>query len=55
MVDPIWLAKLPINLNLKLLFCIGCHRANFLNINSGVQTLPISAHEMAPMRAFSIL
>ena len=27
----------------------------FLNINSGAQTLPISAHEMAPMRAFSVL
>ena len=31
------------------------HGANFSNINSGVQTLPISAHEKAPMRAFSIL
>ena len=31
------------------------HRANFLNIYSGAQTLPISAHEMAPMRAFSVL
>ena len=27
----------------------------FLNTNSGAQTLPISAHEMAPMRAFSVL
>ena len=27
----------------------------FLNINSGAQTLLLSAHEMAPMRAFSIL
>ena len=34
---------------------MGCHRANFLNINSGAQTPPISAHEMAPMRAFSVL
>ena len=34
---------------------VGCHRANFLNINRGGQTLPISAHEMAPMRAFSVL
>ena len=31
------------------------HRASFLNINSGGQTLPISAHEMAQMRAFSVL
>ena len=31
------------------------HRANFLNINSGVQTLPRSVHEMAPMRALSVL
>ena len=31
-----------------------CHRAIFLDINSGAQILPISAHEMA-MRAFSIL
>ena len=31
------------------------HRANFLNINSGAQTLPIYVDEMAPMRAFSVL
>ena len=31
------------------------HRANFLKIDKGDQTLPLSAHEMAPMRAFSIL
>ena len=36
-------------------FCIGCHRANFLNMNIGAQALPISAHEMAPMCAFSVL
>ena len=33
----------------------GCHRANFLNINSEAQTLPVYSHEMAPMRAFSVL
>ena len=32
-----------------------CHRAKFLKIDRGVQALLISAHEMAPMRAFSIL
>ena len=31
------------------------HRANFLNINRGGQTLPISAHEIASMRAFTVL
>ena len=31
------------------------HRANFLKIDRGVQTLHISAHEMAPIGAFSIL
>ena len=29
--------------------------SNFLEIDRGGQTLPISAHEMAPMRAFSVL
>ena len=31
------------------------HRANFFKINRGGQALPISAHEMAQMRAFSVL
>ena len=32
-----------------------CHRAIFLKINSGGQALTLSAHEIAPMRAFSVL
>ena len=38
-----------------IFFCIGGHRANFLKIDKRGQILPISAHEMAPMRAFSVL
>ena len=34
---------------------VGIHRAKFLKIDRGVQKLHISAHEMAPMCAFSIL
>ena len=36
-------------------FCTGCHRANFLKIDKGGQTLTISTHEMAPMRAVLVL
>ena len=36
-------------------YVIVAYVALILNINSRVQALPISAHEMAPMRAFSIL
>ena len=47
-----WKFRAP---GVKELFCTGCHRANFLNINRGGQTLPIPAHKRAPMRAFSVL
>ena len=36
-------------------FASGAIGLIFLKIDKGGQTLPLSAHEMAPMRAFSVL
>ena len=45
---------ITVKLKSRITFCIDCHRANFLKIDKGGHTLPISAREMAPMRAFSV-
>jgi len=46
---------ITVKLKSRITFLQRVPSANFLKVDKGGQTLPKSVHEMAPMRAFSVL
>ena len=54
MVHIVWSisSKITANIKARIFFLHRVPSGYFFKIDKGGQTLPISAHEMAPMRAF---